>query len=119
METHLVRVLVCGGRNYSDEERVNSVLDSLHKEHRFAELIEGGAKGADRLARLWAAKRGVKTTTVRANWLQYGRAAGIIRNTIMIEKHPDLVVAFPGGSGTADMMAKAKKHSIPLIEVKQ
>jgi hypothetical protein len=43
-----------------------------------------------------------------ANWKVYGRAAGPIRNMkMLLEGKPDLVVAFPGGIGTADMVKKA------------
>ena len=34
------------------------------------------------------------------------------------EGKPDLVVAFKGGTGTADMVRRAKKHNIKVIEVK-
>jgi hypothetical protein len=52
-----------------------------------------------------------------ANWGRYGPAAGPIRNTqMLIEGRPELVVFFPGGDGTKDMVEKARKHRIPLKE---
>jgi len=55
---------------------------------------------------------------VRAKWSKHGRAAGPIRNQEMIDEcKPDLVVAFPGGRGTADMVRRAKAAGIRVIEV--
>jgi hypothetical protein len=53
-----------------------------------------------------------------AQWDRYGEAAGPIRNAWMLEfGKPDLVVAFPGGRGTADMISKARKAGIEVCEV--
>lgn len=113
-----VRVLVCGGRDYVDRGRVFSVLDKLGLPRGRTLLIEGGASGADRLARRWAQSRGVQTVTYDANWKFLGRSAGHVRNSAML-KHgrPTLVVAFPGGDGTADMVAKARAASVDVLEV--
>lgn len=51
-----MRVLVCGGRNYNDRKRVFSTLDRIGITH----LIQGGARGADALAKDWAKLRGIK-----------------------------------------------------------
>ena len=61
MSCNELRVLVCGGRTYDDEERVFRVLDkaleaAISTERRFV-LIHGGAKGADALSSLWASTR--------------------------------------------------------------
>jgi hypothetical protein len=81
-------------------------------------LIEGGARGADRLAREWAKAHGVTVETYEAEWQRYGRGAGPIRNDTMIrDGDPDLVVAFPGGSGTADMVRRATIFSVPVERV--
>ncbi len=53
-----------------------------------------------------------------ADWHEHGRAAGPIRNARMIaEGRPDLVIAFPGGRGTADMVSRARKAGIEVREV--
>jgi predicted Rossmann-fold nucleotide-binding protein len=117
-----MRVLVCGGRHYNDEERVNAELDALVKEHGWIIVIEGGATGADTLARNWATlHRGedVALKTFEAEWRLHGRKAGPIRNRrMLIEGQPDLVLAFPGGSGTSDMVGKAMAAGVRIIEVK-
>lgn len=112
-----MKVLVTGGRTYADEINVNKTLTRLHTEHPISLLIEGGAKGADRLARHWAVRNNVQYRTVEANWNHHGKIAGIIRNEQMIQMKPDLVVAFPGGKGTAHMMKLAERYGVKLKKV--
>lgn len=100
-----MRVLVCGGRDYNDAFQLNQEMDSLHREINIAELIHGAARGADSLAAAWAHSRGVADRPFPADWKAHGKSAGFIRNEVMLrEGKPDLVVAFPGGKGTADMI---------------
>jgi hypothetical protein len=77
-----MRVLVCGGRDYADRQRVDEVLCELP----IAVLTEGGASGADRLAREWAIKHGVEVVTFTAAWQRHGRAAGPLRNQAMLKR---------------------------------
>lgn len=108
-----LRVLVCGGRDYQDRATVYRVLDSLHASCGVQAVIEGGATGADAAAGYWADKTArVEHVLVEANWKQHGRAAGPMRNAEMLRHNPSLVVAFPGGKGTADMLAKARRAKI-------
>ena len=104
-----MRVLVCGGRDFRDREAVYAALDSLHAEHGFYVVITGGANGADRLSVEWARERGVPTEIYKADWDRIRRRAGPLRNQRMLaEGKPDLVVAFPGGAGTANMIEQAQ-----------
>lgn len=113
-----MRVLVCGGRNYDDLVGVSLVLDTMHVQRPFTALIEGGAKGADVCAATWAWHVGVPIERFPADWTTHGKAAGPIRNQRMIDEgKPDLVVAFPGGRGTADMVRRAKAAGIKVVEV--
>lgn len=117
-----MRVLVCGGRDYARTEQqalaMMSALASLHREHRFSEVIEGGAGGADSRAREFAEYACIPVRTFKADWLRNGRASGPIRNHRMIDEgKPDLVIAFPGGRGTADMVMRAKRAGIPVQQV--
>jgi predicted Rossmann-fold nucleotide-binding protein len=111
-----MRVLVCGGRDYDDRDALYAALDSLHAEHGFMVVIAGGARGADTLAAEWAGDRGIPTQVYMAEWERLGRKAGPIRNQRMLDEgRPDLVVAFPGGTGTAGMMGIARKAGIEVI----
>lgn len=110
-----MKVLVCGGRDYKNLHRVYRILGRLAPE----EIVEGGANGADKLSRLWAGHSEVICHTYPARWRAEGKAAGPKRNGRMLVAHPDirLVIAFPGGDGTADMIRQAHGQKIPVIEV--
>lgn len=106
-----MRVLVTGGRDFADAGMVRDVLGSL----AISELIEGGARGADTLARQYARSRGVPVTTFRAEWRLFGPKAGLLRNQRMLDEgRPELVVAFPGGRGTADMVERARRAGVQV-----
>lgn len=112
-----MRVLVCGGRDYVDALTLGSWLGAAHKAHPVSLIIEGGATGADRLARHWAEFVGVPVRTFKADWA-LGPKAGPMRNSRMIEEGmPDLVIAFPGGKGTADMVRRARAAGIEVKEI--
>jgi predicted Rossmann-fold nucleotide-binding protein len=114
-----MRVLVCGGRNYSDTGRVISTLENIHTGCKITCLIEGGATGADEAANRWARASRIMFQTFPADWRKYGKAAGAIRNALMLsEGRPDLVIAFPGGAGTANMVKLAKYNATKVMEIK-
>ena len=109
-----MRVIVCGGRDYADSEKVAEVLSGVEIRH----LWHGGARGADTLADQWARQQpGVSVHPVPAQWKKYGRKAGPIRNQAMLGQSPDLVVAFPGGRGTADMVRRAQSAGVKVLQI--
>lgn len=108
-------VLVCGGREFTDYPMLETVLDSLAPEI----VIHGACSGTDDYARVWAELHGVPHASVPANWKWHGKAAGPLRNEAMLLLKPDLVVAMPGGSGTADMVRRARKAGIPVHQVQK
>lgn len=115
-----MRVLVCGGRNYSDKPFLNRVLNEVHKGYRITTIIEGDASGADRLAGIWARLHNVPNLKFPARWRVHGRAAGPIRNKQMLDEgEPDLVIAFPGGKGTANMVAQAERAGVITIQAEE
>lgn len=112
------RVLVCGGRDYSDEGQVAVILDAEHAHSPIGVIIHGHARGADTLADQWAARNNVSRHGFKAQWDKHGKAAGPIRNARMLEAgRPELVIAFPGGSGTQNMITQARAAGVPVIEV--
>lgn len=111
-------VLVCGGRKYEDKATVYRILTKIHTVKPIDVLIQGGAHGADALAKAWAYDMGVHCAEVPALWHKMGDAAGPPRNRAMAILRPDLVVAFPGGSGTRDMLNTALARKIKIHMVK-
>lgn len=127
------KVLVCGGRDYHNIKTVYVALDGLVPKPTL--IIQGGADGADACASEWASSRNVTERQFEPDWAdltqpdarirtrrdgtKYDANAGPRRNQKMLDEgKPDLVVAFPGGGGTADMVRKAKAAGVRVIEVK-
>lgn len=111
-----MRVLVCGGRDFMDRAWLFRELDALLSSRGVTIIISGCARGADTLGIEWAEARGIEVARFPADWNTHGRAAGPIRNQQMLEEgKPDLVVAFPGGGGTADMVRRTRAARIELM----
>lgn len=109
-----MKVLVCGGRDYRSRRTVYRVLDDLAP----SIVINGGATGADQLSAEWAIERGVKLVQFFAEWKRYGSSAGPRRNALMLSSsQPDLVVAFHGGRGTADMVRRAESFGVAVRKI--
>lgn len=112
-----MRVIVCGGRNFSDREYLFSILDYFDNKYRVDAVIHGGAKGADSLAGEWAETRSKVVEVYAADWDKHGRAAGPRRNKKMLmEGNPDLVIAFEGGKGTDNMVSLANSAGVAVFQ---
>lgn len=138
-----MRLVVCGGRDfgrqrfdhideapspqmYRDDQRrtvrevgeLFDALDVIHLETPVTELAHGGASGADTHAGHWCVFRAIPCRVFEARWEEHGKAAGPIRNELMLaDFRPDLVVAFRGGRGTADCIRRARRLGIPVKEI--
>ncbi len=116
----MVKVLICGSRHYDNYDKVKETVKSLVDEHGKIIIIEGGAKGADTLAKNAAIELGIEYREYKADWKRYGRAAGPKRNQLMLDtENPDLVIAFhedlESGKGTKDMLKRAEKAGVKTI----
>lgn len=113
------RVLVCGGRDFTDRDFIWNTLCDLDAKHGpISVVIHGAAPGADSEAMIWAQTSGRKHAPFVADWRSHGKAAGPMRNQRMLDQgKPDLVIAFPGGRGTADMVRRAKAAHVHVIEI--
>ena len=106
-----MRVIVCGGRDFDDVEFVVHYLNHVHEWNPISCVIAGAARGVDTFAELWADLMGIPKEIYPADWDRHGKAAGPIRNQEMLDKsRPDMVMAFPGGRGTAHMFKIASEH---------
>ncbi len=122
------RVLVCGGRDYASIRYAFTCLDGVVP--RPTLIIQGGnpgsrpggiyRPGADRIAKAWAMLRDVPCDEYAVDHALDGPwpGAGPKRNGRMLAaSKPHLVMALPGGRGTADMVRRAKAVGVPVIEV--
>lgn len=115
MNNHIT--LVCGGRDFSDQKRLFNFLDKKfeYPPHDFHMILHGGAKGADTLAGVWARLRGVPEIIIPAQWNFFGKSAGPLRNEWMTYLEPAEIIAFPGGTGTNNMIELGRKKGIEVI----
>jgi hypothetical protein len=110
-----MRVAVTGGRNFNDYRLAHFAYVAYVDEGDV--VIHGGAFGLDNLFGMIAQRGGSEVEVYRADWKHEGRAAGALRNQQMIDSGVDLLLAFPGGVGTADMVARARRAGIKVIHV--
>jgi len=127
-----VKLLVTGSRHWLSQAmegktKILSELMLIREKHSLVTLIHGGAPGADSFAAHIALRWKWGVRPYPANWAQYQKKAGPIRNRLMLlEEHKpdmqdpiDLCLAFPlpGGKGTQDMMGLCVEARIPVKEV--
>lgn len=109
-----MRVLVCGGRDFNDYPKVIDVLEDIKP----SLIIHGAASGADTLGGMFAKGWSIPVEAYPADWKAHGKAAGPIRNKqMLVEGKPDLVVAFPGGRGTENMIKQATTAGVPVRRI--
>lgn len=109
-----VVAIFCGSRKWTDRERIRRDLKSLPPG---SIVIEGGAPGADRIAREEAQALGIHVATVRALWDFYEKSAGYRRNEAMARLQPDYCYAYPlDGPGTKHMIQIAEDNCIQVRE---
>lgn len=132
MEVTVKKVLICGGRDYKEKYYFWEFLDAefrkrgwVHPPDKYGnwlpcvKIIHGGAKGADTLADDYAVTNWCPVKEYPADWTKHGKLAGSIRNNeMLVKEQPDLVIAFPGGKGTANMIDQAKRRGVEVIEIK-
>ena len=96
----MMRILVCGGRDYANGHALDTVLDAIHAQRPVTRLIDGVLRGADSLAAAWARSRGIPTLPFPADWNKHGKAAGFLRNATMLrEGMPRFGCGFPRRQG--------------------
>ncbi len=119
-----MRLLVCGSRSWTDEAKVDEVLERVTAGHSTVVLIHGDARGADRIAAEVARRRGWQVEAYPADWDRHGRQAGMIRNREMLATaKPDLVVAFLDersrpSVGTRHMIDQARREGLHGLVVR-
>lgn len=110
-----MRLAIVGSRNFNDWDKFVDFIDECLKEwgDDIECVVSGGASGVDTMAKKWAGKNKKKLEEFLPEWNIYGRSAGPIRNSKIIERSTH-VIAFPskGGKGTQDSIKKAMKANL-------
>jgi hypothetical protein len=112
-----MKLAIVGSRNFTNQKEFDVIVNDFVLKHGSLPdcIVSGGAKGADTLAEKWALKHGVSLKVFKPNWKQQGKAAGILRNTDIVNECTHMI-AFPSkdGRGTQDSIKKAKEKGIPV-----
>ncbi len=107
------KIIVTGGRDFTNSAYIRLVLDTLEPDI----IVQGGARGTDRIAAEWAFDHDKEIITILANWKEHGKSAGPRRNADMLIAHPDIkyVLMFPGGRVTGHMCDIAHKKGYTVM----
>ncbi len=100
-----MKAAIIGSRTFNDYQYLKEILGWF----QFERIISGGARGADTLAKRYAAEHGIYLKEHLPNWDRDGKAAGFIRNKLIIADADELIAFYDGSS-------KGTAHSIKLAE---
>ena len=114
------KILICGDRNLNenDTNMINIIKKQLEKCYKqgYTYIIHGNCTGVDKISAKLASEIGYKEENIikyPADWSQYGKKAGPIRNKQMLEENPEFILAFHSqiqkSKGTKDMIKQALK----------
>lgn len=115
----MLKIIIAGSRTFNDYELLKKKLDFYIGEHTEIEIISGTARGADRLGERYAIERGFTLKKFPANWNQYGKRAGYLRNEQMAQYATHAVIFWDEISrGTKHMIDLAQKYGLNYRVVK-
>lgn len=112
-----MRLVCTGGRHFENQNLAEGVLFTLKPEEVF---VGDCPSGLDLIVREYCKIKNIRLKIFTADWDSLGRSAGPTRNGHMLFAAGDmaLVIAFPGGRGTADCVRQAKARGMLVLEVK-
>jgi len=109
-----MNLAIVGSRNFKNMELMSEHIHALQPTN----IISGGAKGADTLAKQYAQEHGINIIEHKPDWKQFGRGAGIIRNKTIVESAEHVLAFWDGKSlGTKNSIHYAKKLNKPLTVI--
>ena len=112
--------IVTGSRQWTNSSVIYKALKYHQEADKISTIVEGEAAGADLMARQVALHLGINVIGVPALWKEYGKSAGVMRNTMMLEMaKPKLIIAFHNdlreSKGTRHMVLISLKLDIPVV----
>lgn len=109
-----MRVLFFGDREWDEPLKVFEELQRY--DPGLDTIVHGAARGADYQAGYLAEAMGFEVEEHPADWVRYGRSAGVMRNQEMLDSGIDEAVGFhhdiESSKGTADMKRRLDKAGV-------
>lgn len=104
-----MKVLICGSRSITNPAVISQAV--ARSGMIPTQIISGGARGVDTLARLYARLNGIAFTEYPADWETHGKQAGFLRNIEMVDTADAVIAIWDGESrGTKHSIDYAKKQ---------
>ena len=102
-----------------DFDKKTLLLPPINHSRGLTIILSGLAKGADTLAVKYANEHNYQCLGYTADWGQFGKSAGIRRNTQMAD-NADALIAFWDGSsrGTKNMIEQAQAKGLQIRIIK-
>lgn len=108
-----MKTIIAGSRTITDYGTVEQAI--IESGFYISEVVSGKAKGVDTLGEQWATKNGLPIEAFPANWDEYGKSAGPIRNKEMAEYADALIAVWDGNSrGTQHMIITAVQAGLKV-----
>lgn len=117
-----MKLMICGSRSIQNSSWVfNHIKDCIKTFNTSTiTIIEGEARGVDTIAKLFAKRHNIPIESYPADWDKYGKAAGYIRNEIMVKACDFCLILWDGKShGTKHDIDLCKKYNKPYLLVVQ
>jgi len=101
-------IALVGSRSFSDYHQFEKIVS----QYPCTQIISGGARGADSLARRYAQERGIPLTEIVPNYKQYGNVATHIRNRDIVNRANKVLFFWDGAStGTKSSIEQAENSN--------
>ena len=111
-----MKIGIVGSRTFNNYNLFEQVINKIVQENDI--IVSGGAIGADSLAEMYAKIHKFETIIFKPEWEKYGKQAGFIRNSKIVEES-DYIIAFWDGNskGTLDTISKAENLGKQVIRI--
>lgn len=118
-----MKIIVAGSRNITNQDLVFRVIENSPFRNKIKEIVHGGCRGVDQLSGEWAKRNNIKTKVFLADWDEFGKLAGPIRNRSMAkyvaENKGALIALWDGSSrGTRNMIDRALDYGLSVYVYK-
>jgi hypothetical protein len=109
---------IIGSRSFTDFELLEREILKHFKISEIECVLSGGAKGTDTLAEQFALTHHIPLKVFKPKWKEYGRKAGIIRNSTIVDECTNGIAFWDGiSNGTKDTISKLKLANKEVITI--